>query len=235
MPRPANENRKPNKKTKFNESDQTGTYVDAGFPVPILVPGAEIPSSNRVSLDFGSEAPPATFPFPQGTDRSSDETVEAAVTHPSAPREDGGYYWGYEIRLAENLSAALDHTQSSLLAAQASEDGVPPPYDVKIGTSERGDAVGDILPSSLSNGKHPHSLPKHYKHTLIVFGGVAGLEVAAEYDPNLKKGANGKSGVSEAFDYWVNVVPGQGSRTIRTEEAVWLALGRLWEWTKASW
>ena len=26
------------------------------------------------------------------------------------------------------------------------------------------------------------------------------------------------------FDYWVNVLPGQGSRTIRTEEAVWLGL-----------
>jgi predicted SPOUT superfamily RNA methylase MTH1 len=36
-----------------------------------------------------------------------------------------------------------------------------------------------------------------------------------------------KLGVVEAkdvFDRWVNVCPGQGSRTIRTEEAVWIGL-----------
>jgi len=29
------------------------------------------------------------------------------------------------------------------------------------------------------------------------------------------------------FDRWVNVCPGQGSRTIRTEEAVWIGLTGL--------
>jgi predicted SPOUT superfamily RNA methylase MTH1 len=30
----------------------------------------------------------------------------------------------------------------------------------------------------------------------------------------------GKTSANELFDAWVNLVPGQGSRTIRTEEAV---------------
>lgn len=32
---------------------------------------------------------------------------------------------------------------------------------------------------------------------------------------------------SELFDMWVNTCPGQGSRTIRTEEAVLITLARL--------
>ncbi|KAG8408649.1 hypothetical protein J3458_019672 [Metarhizium acridum] len=31
----------------------------------------------------------------------------------------------------------------------------------------------------------------------------------------------------ELFDQWVNVLPGQGSRTIRTEEALFIALTAL--------
>ena len=33
--------------------------------------------------------------------------------------------------------------------------------------------------------------------------------------------------VEKLFDHWVNLLPGQGSRTIRTEEAVWLGLTGL--------
>lgn len=63
---------------------------------------------------------------------------------------------------------------------------------------------------------------ENFKHLLIVFGGVAGLEVAVKNDGELQK-----LGVVEAkdvFDRWVDVCPGQGSRTIRTEEAVWIGL-----------
>ncbi|KAL8643747.1 MAG: hypothetical protein Q9210_007573, partial [Variospora velana] len=66
-----------------------------------------------------------------------------------------------------------------------------------------------------------------FNHMLIVFGGVAGLEAAVEADDELRK-----MGVKEPknlFDYWVNLCPGQGSRTIRTEEAIWLGLMGLRE------
>lgn len=59
---------------------------------------------------------------------------------------------------------------------------------------------------------------------LVVFGGVGGLEVASKADSELgAKGINAEN-VSDLFDHWINVLPGQGSRTIRTEEAVWLGL-----------
>ncbi len=41
---------------------------------------------------------------------------------------------------------------------------------------------------------------------------------------NLYEHGIGEKNVKELFDAWVNVLPGQGSRTIRTEEAIWLGL-----------
>lgn len=58
---------------------------------------------------------------------------------------------------------------------------------------------------------------------LVVFGGVAGLEVAGRADEELRRMGVGEE-VREVFDFWVDVCPGQGSRTIRTEEAVWVGL-----------
>ena len=69
----------------------------------------------------------------------------------------------------------------------------------------------------------PDEVPK-YQHLLLLFGGVAGLETAARNDSELQeKGITGAN-VGELFDFWVNLVPEQGSRTIRTEEAVWCGL-----------
>jgi len=84
-----------------------------------------------------------------------------------------------------------------------------------------------LLPSSSYKGDTsarptpPFPIP-NFKHLLIVFGGVAGLEVAVRADEELMG-----MGVTEPeglFDYWVDLCPGQGSRTIRTEEAVWIGL-----------
>jgi predicted SPOUT superfamily RNA methylase MTH1 len=38
----------------------------------------------------------------------------------------------------------------------------------------------------------------------------------------------------ELFDMWVNTCPAQGSRTIRTEEAILLSVSRLWPSIRAS-
>uniref|UniRef100_A0A7N2LU85 Uncharacterized protein n=1 Tax=Quercus lobata TaxID=97700 RepID=A0A7N2LU85_QUELO len=57
------------------------------------------------------------------------------------------------------------------------------------------------------------------KHLLIAFGGLAGLEESIEEDNNLK----GKN-AQEVFDSYLNTCPHQGSRTIRTEEAILISL-----------
>ena len=125
----------------------------------------------------------------------------ATAVSQSTPRTEG-YYWGYTVRSAPSLS--------SIFTESPFENG----YDLSIGTSERGLPISSLY----TTPSQPH------QHVLLVFGGVAGLEAAATCDPVLsQKGITG-SNVGELFDHWINLVPGQGSRTIRTEEAVWCGL-----------
>lgn len=84
-------------------------------------------------------------------------------------------------------------------------------YDLTIGTSDKGAPI-DNLPS---NGVT-------YNHALIVFGGLHGIEAALESDEQLQ--------VEEAsllFNHYINVLPNQGSRTIRTEEAILIAMSSM--------
>lgn len=166
-------------------SSKTGTGVDVGLGDDYLIPNVQIPAKTRV-----------TVRLPEG------DGVEAEAVAPSTPREVDGYYWGFQTRRAESLSAVF---------TECPFDGG---YDISFGTSERGTPMSK-LPAD--------EVPK-YQHLLLLFGGVAGLEVAARNDPELQeKGINGAN-VGELFDFWVNLVPEQGSRTIRTEEAVWCGL-----------
>lgn len=61
-----------------------------------------------------------------------------------------------------------------------------------------------------------------FRHLLVVFGGLKGLETSLESDENLQ--ANDPSLV---FDHYVNTCPGQGSGTIRTEEAILVTMSAL--------
>ncbi|KAK3372380.1 putative RNA methyltransferase [Podospora didyma] len=131
--------------------------------------------------------------------------------HPAAPRTDLGYFWGYTVRKATSLSDVF--TQSPY------EEG----YDLSIGTSERG------LPLSRAFPEHKEV---NFTHLLVVFGGPRGLEYAAMNDRELSELGVVGMRTKELFDQWVNVLPNQGSRGIRTDEAMLIALTgfrRLWD------
>lgn len=51
-----------------------------------------------------------------------------------------------------------------------------------------------------------------FRHLLVVFGGLQGLEASVDADQNLNV-----TDPSVLFDLYLNTCPGQGSRTIRTE------------------
>ena len=51
-----------------------------------------------------------------------------------------------------------------------------------------------------------------YRHALIMFGGVKGMEAALEADDKLDA-----SDPKDLFDSYLNTCPNQGSGTIRTE------------------
>ncbi|KAI0203406.1 putative RNA methyltransferase [Astrocystis sublimbata] len=132
---------------------------------------------------------------------------------PATPRTEGGYYWGYNVRQAKSLTAVFE------------ECAYPDGYDLSIGTSERGLPIPDVF----TEKKLKHT---SFNHLLIVFGGPRGLEYAAENDPSLLEMGIIRGRTKELFDHWVNILPGQGSRTIRTEEAIYIGLSglrRVWE------
>lgn len=171
------------------EEEQQETFVSAGLSQPVKVDAA-IPSNTRVTLNFNESGP-------------SDNPSATAIS-PDTPREEGGYYWGFAPRLASSLSTVF------------TECPFPGGYDYSIGTSERGIPLQDLLtpPPASSDDDEDDSKPTipKWQHLLIVFGGVAGLEVALQNDKELK----GKVGqASELFDSWVNLVQGQGSSTLR--------------------
>ena len=172
------------------------TYISTGLDIRVFVPGIIAPET-RVTVKFKDKVRSEGIP--------GNELLAEAVA-PSAPREEAGYYWGYSVRSASCLSAVL---------TECSFDGG---YDLTIGTSERGVPVSTLDSKRKSTS---HSVPE-FAHMMVVFGGVAGLEVAVKADKELE--GLGVKGPEALFDHWVNLCPGQGSRTIRTEEAVWLGL-----------
>ena len=137
-----------------------------------------------------------------------DENDEGEAVAPDIPREEAGYYWGYSVRQAQSLGSVF---------TECPFDGG---YDMSVGTSERGTTVSALLDSEDATYVQPS-----WKHLVLVFGGVSGLEAALSADRELQNA--GVTEVKDLFDRWVNLVPGQGSRTIRTEEAVWVGLTGL--------
>ncbi|KAJ1645184.1 hypothetical protein IWQ61_010341, partial [Dispira simplex] len=113
------------------------------------------------------------------------------VVSPKAPREQSGLYWGYQVRLANSISQALQ------------DSPYPDGYDLIIGTSERGETLDQ------ARGNLPV-----FRHILVVFGGVNGLEPAVDADESLT--CSGED-AHTLFHHWLNTCPNQGSRTIRTE------------------
>ena len=100
------------------------------------------------------------------------------MVSPTAPREEDGTYWGYSTRLAHSINAIFDECPYG-------DAG----YDLKIGTSERGTVTVD------DDG---FSLPS-FRHSLIVFGGVAGIEECVDADETLT--LSGERSMT-LFDMW---------------------------------
>ncbi|XP_040260782.1 putative methyltransferase C9orf114 homolog [Bufo bufo] len=131
---------------------------------------------------------------PENPDR---KVRKGIVVSPQHPRTEDAIYWGYRVRLASCLSAVFTECPF--------KDG----YDLTIGTSERGSSVEDV------------ALPD-FRHALVVFGGLRGLEASVDSDQNLEI-----EEPSILFSHYLNTCPGQGSRTIRTEEAILISLTAL--------
>ncbi|KAL3275124.1 hypothetical protein HHI36_019895 [Cryptolaemus montrouzieri] len=127
----------------------------------------------------------------------NDKKLKGVVVSPDIPRKKTGIYWGYSVRLAKTLTQVF------------SQCPYKQGYDLTVGTSDKGSSLDEFICPS-------------YKHMLIIFGGVQGIEFALENDPALKE-----DDPRLLFDEYLNTLPQQGSKTIRTEEAILISLAGL--------
>jgi len=213
---------KKSKKPSKASTSESFSYVDCGLTHPVRArTPIPAPLKTRVTIKFANSTPPPSWP-----DLSREETddLEVDIVSPDAPREEGGFYWGYHVRRAASISSIFEDSTF--------EGG----YDASIGTSERGVPLSSLMPTATSSAlasspsEPPSTLPPTFNHLLVVIGGREGIEPAVASDPKLRAAGLTKETAHQVFDYWVNLVPGQGSRTIRTEEAVWIALMGLRPW-----
>lgn len=123
--------------------------------------------------------------------------LKGTVVSPSTPRTEAGLYWGYSVRVASGLG--------DVFTACPYKGG----YDLTIGTSDKGESVDDFNADD-------------FRHALIVFGGLKGLEASLESDETLDI-----DDPNLLFQYYLNTCPNQGSRTIRTEEAILITMSAL--------
>ena len=118
------------------------------------------------------------------------------------PFEKAGIYWGYVVRVCERFEEVFDE---SIYGEK---------YDFVIGTSDKGENYRNVQYT-----KH-----KEFKHCLIVFGGIEGIEGMLDDDEHANIKGDDVNGM---FDVYVNTCVGQGLRTIRTEEAIMITLSVL--------
>ena len=84
--------------------------------------------------------------------REDGKYLTGKLIMPDQVREETGTYWGYSLRLAKSLGKIFEDVPEHWGE-----------YDMTIGTSERGKNIDNV----------PF---KPFKHALVVFGGVKGLE-----------------------------------------------------------
>jgi predicted SPOUT superfamily RNA methylase MTH1 len=118
----------------------------------------------------------------------------------SEPFIKNGTYWGYVVRVCE--------TYNDIFNNSIYKEG----YDFIIGTSDKGENYRNA----------DFSKKKDFKHCLIIFGGISGIEGMMIDDEHNK--LNSSENIAKNFDLYLNTCMNQGLRTIRTEEAILISL-----------
>ncbi|KAF9581046.1 hypothetical protein BGW38_002075 [Lunasporangiospora selenospora] len=196
--------------------DQHSSIANCGMRKEVLL-DRNVPTGSRVTVRIAGTEKEKKKLDKNGRNQAAIEAMEAqlveekmatqdyvkgTVVSPRTPREELGYYWGYQVRLADSISKVF--TESSF----------PNGYDLTIGTSDKGTTVSQSVTDSI---------PK-FEHAIIFFGGNNGIESAVESDEDLKCG---EDETKDMFDYWLNTCPSQGSRVVRAEEALLITMATL--------
>eukprot|EP01071_Lankesteria_metandrocarpae_P008471 Lankesteria_metandrocarpae@DN4971_c0_g1_i1.p1 len=204
------------------------SVVDCGLEQAVVIDSA-LPLNTRVTLKM-----PRKELFTQGR-------AKARVVSPRSPQRTCGLYWGYTVRYEPSLSSLLGSKPFKAKRSDGSSSKAVPTgdedsanvteaiqntagtvtgksgttaqavgYDLLVGTSDKG-RMADDAEYTLADGQT-------FEHLLIVFGGVAGLEECVRLDPAFHE--RGIHTPQQLFSDYINICRHQGSRTMRTEEAM---------------
>lgn len=181
-------------------------FIDIGLDRLVEVDRA-VAAGTRVTVDMAPSGP--------NYEKAPGKYLFGRIVPWDTPRKVDRKYWGYRVRTASSLSDVFSGSEIA-----------PRGYDLTIGTSERGTHI-----SSSGRPSQSFALPE-FSNLLIVFGGVYGLERSVVGDQKLEElgittQANSTNNVGDLFDFYLNTCPQQGSRTIRTEEAILISLAAL--------
>ena len=180
-----------------NRPASGGCWVNVGIGQQDVLLDRPLPKSTRVTVEMLDDHTRRTA----GGGKLRGKAVSVEQVRAS------GQYWGYDVHLCSSFGDIFT-------SCPYTADGT---YDFTIGTSDR----GRDIQSGGAASDDSFRLPKH-RHLLIVFGGLNGLEECVASDESVKTGR-----VESLFDCYINTCVRQGSRTIRTEEAVLITLSLL--------
>jgi predicted SPOUT superfamily RNA methylase MTH1 len=196
-----------------------GSLVDVGLRNPIRV-DRKLQPNIRVTVEIDAK-------------KSRKSKLIGKIVRPATPRTKMGIYWGYDVRLATSLSevwTGCPYGKSSVSAGSSSSSSSSSSngYDFVIGTSENGEMASGPQKDTNGNDGDDNKINllgvKPFQHLLVVFGGLSGLESVVDSDEQLHVT---KEDTSTLFDMYLNTCPAQGSRTIRTEEALLITMSLL--------
>ncbi|CAF1219296.1 unnamed protein product [Adineta ricciae] len=187
-------------------ADGKGSWVDVGLYETKVQIDKRLQQGLRVTVRRTDITPEEYF---QTKELSNDtqqtnkkKRIPGEIVSPSTPRLESAFYWGYQVRKAETIRTVVEDCPFD------DGDSHPAKYDLVIGTSERGTSYDKIT-----------EFPR-FRHALIVFGGLQGLEKAFAQEEDSVT-------AEQLFHFYLNTCPQQGSRTIRTEEAILITLSCL--------
>jgi len=137
----------------------------------------------------------------ENTDFTNEKFYKGKVVSSQKPRDDLGLYWGYEVRVVDSLAKVIEECPY--------EEG----YDVVIGTSDKGELLSEANFSKFEG----------LKHAVVYFGGLEGIEGIIDEEAGTLQAKDAKS----LFNMYLNTCPGQGTMSIRTEEAILVSMSGI--------
>jgi methyltransferase len=181
-----------------------GSLVNVGLAVEVFI---------EHQLQAGVRV---TVKLPEASLTPSSSTKSPLICDAVSPlsiRKEHGLYWGYQTRLVSSFSEVFSGCPYCDSDDNSDENSVGG-YDLLIGNSEKGSRALDTNSLNL----------KPFKHGLIVFGGVGGIEACVESDKSITTTA---SNAECLFDHWLDLAHSEGSRGVRTEEVILIGLTKL--------